>query len=82
MSDDIRKRITKVLDVMTKHANRTDICLAEIEGLLYVKLRKMPIHALSWPNMTLSIIEALDKKDLFDKIESRKSNVCRFQKAI
>ena len=39
MSDDLRKRITKVLDVMMKHANCTDICPTEIEGPLYLKLR-------------------------------------------
>ena len=39
MSDDLRKRITKVLDVMMKHANCTDICPTVIEGPLYLKLR-------------------------------------------
>ena len=36
----------------------------------------MPKHAVSWPNMTLSIIEALDKKDLFDKIDEVENPMC------
>ena len=35
----------------------------------------MPIHAVSWPNMT-SIIEDPDKKDLFDKIDEVENPMC------
>ena len=40
----------------------------------------MPIHAVNWPNMTLSIIEALDKKDLYDKIEVENPMCAAFKK--